>query len=125
MKFINQLHEKRYDEFITKDETEVSDLERKALFYILSGVDQLYDLADQIYEFPMHLINTKGLEIVEKNEDLELTTETKCLLSLAKDLYTAIREKGVTEVFSAIDDVEKFQLALNAIKLRFNKPMLL
>lgn len=123
MKFLNQLHEKRYLEFITKDETDPSDLERKALFYILSGVDQLYELADEIYEFQIHLINTKGLENVESNKELELTNETKCLLSLAKDLYTAIREKGVTEVFSAIDDAEKFQLALNAIKLRFNKPL--
>ena len=121
MNFLNDLHQERFNELLKKDQTHANDLERKSLFYILSGVNELYDLADNIYEFDTHLINTKGLEFVETDEDLELSNEVRCLLSLGKDLYTALREKGVTEVFSAIDDEKMFTLAINAIKVRFNK----
>ena len=107
--------EERYNKLIEKDGTSEGDTERKTLFYILAGNTDLYAKADHIYNFKERLITPECLE----GETIDLCSSSRKLVKLAYNLFNSF-PADVIDTFYVLDE-DNFNLALNAIKLRFNK----
>lgn len=73
------------------------------------------ELIDEIYNFDEHIII---LEIIE-NKNSKISSGAYSLLKLDLNLYNGY-ETDVKSTFQNLDD-NNFELALNAIKTRFNK----
>lgn len=65
MQFLNEKHKTRFNESIITDETHPQDVERRALFYIISGNDDLYAKRNHIYDFKNNWINIECLDSEE------------------------------------------------------------
>lgn len=107
--------EERYNKLIEKDGTSEGDTERKALFYILAGNIDLYRKADYIYDFKERLITPECLD----NGMVDFCSSSRKLVKLAYNLFNSF-PADVIDTFYVLDE-DNFNLALNAIKLRFNR----
>ena len=107
--------EDRFKDLIERDNTCESDMERKALFYIIAGNNDLYQKIDYIYDFEDSSIRSECFE----NEDVDFCSSSIKLLKLGFNLYNGYAA-DVLDVFSILDKAN-FNLALEAIRLRFNK----
>lgn len=108
--------EDRFNQLLEKDGTHDDDLERKALLYIMAGNDDLYNKADFIYDFKDRIINPECLE----SEEVDFCSSSRKLIKLAYNLYNSRHGADVVDTFYLLDN-NNFNLALNAIKLRFNR----
>ncbi len=107
--------EERYKKLTEKDGTDEGDTERKALFYILAGNIDLYRKADYIYDFKERLITPECLD----NGMVDFCSSSRKLVKLAYNLFNSF-PADVIDTFYVLDE-DNFNLALNAIKLRFNR----
>lgn len=107
--------EERYNKLIEKDGTNEGDTERKAMFYILAGNIDLYMKMDHIYNFKERLITPECLD----SGLVDFCSSSKKLVKLAYNLFNSF-PADVMDTFHVLDE-DNFNLALNAIKLRFNK----
>ena len=121
MEFLNSQHEENFNNLIKKAEVRNGDIERKSLFYIISGNNDLFKQVNNIYNF-------KDDELQERKETLEgdlyfpnvlTSNSSQKLLNLAVQLFNNTKDQNVLDTFSGLDS-ENFQIALNAIRLRFN-----
>ena len=103
----------RLNELISQDNTHPEDVERKALFLIISGNDELWNLRSQIYDFKDRSIKFELL-------DSGICTSSKNLLSLAFNLYNNNPMNTLLDTFCYFDNLN-FELAITAIQLRFGK----
>lgn len=110
------LHEDRFNELVKRDNTAEDDLERRSLFYILSGNLDLYNKVDYIYDFDERKIKSECLE----SEEIDFCSSSRKLIKLGYNLYNSSNSADVIDTFYILDD-DNFELALNAIKLRFDK----
>ena len=108
-------HEDRLGVLLKRDATHDKDLERKALFYILSGNLDLYKKIDSIYDFEDNSIKSECLE----NGEVDLCSSSRKLIKLAYNLYNGYGA-DVLETFAVLDE-DNFDLAIKAIKIRFNR----
>lgn len=102
-----------FTELMERDRTSESDLERASLFLILGSVPDLYDRRNQIYDFTERCINPDCMDT------LPLSSGHMQLLKLAFALYNGY-PVDVIELFSRLDE-GSFELAIAAIRIRFNK----
>lgn len=107
--------ENRLNQLLERDGTHKDDLERKALFYIIAGNDDLYSKVDFIYDFEDNSINPDCLE----SEEIDFCSSSRKLIKLAFNLYNSY-PADVIDTFYLLDE-NNFNLALNAIKLRLNR----
>ena len=107
--------EERYKKLIEKDGTSEGDTERKALFYILAGNIDLYTKADHIYNFKERAITPECLD----NGMVDFCSSSRKLVKLAYNLFNSF-PADIIDTFYVLDE-DNFNLALNSIKLRFNK----
>ena len=113
MEFLSDKHKERFKELILKDKTNRSDVERLSLFYILSGNEDLYCKSSLLYDFKNNMINI--------DNDVDLTSGTSRLVDLAFNLYNDYSsERSILDTFSYLD-FNDFELAIYAIRIRFNK----
>ncbi|WP_186430907.1 DUF6075 family protein [Clostridium sp. BSD9I1] len=113
MKFLNKVHEERFLECISKDRTCTGDVERYALFYILTGSNDIWWKGiDKYYDFKEH-----GIKSPRSLGKLCLCNSSLYLVKLAYNLYNGYKSETVLETFSSLDK-ENTRLALNAIKIR-------
>ncbi|WP_052487854.1 DUF6075 family protein [Gordoniibacillus kamchatkensis] len=111
--FLTSEHESRFEELCKRDNTHSKDIERRSLFYVISGNESLYRNVDSIYDFEENAIRLEAF-----NEPF-LTGGTRSLIDLAFNLYNAAStECSVHHLFSALDK-RNSMLAIEAIKLRF------
>lgn len=109
--------EGRYKELLERDGTHPKDSERKALFFILAGNEDLYNKVDYIYDFKDNSIHTDCLE----GKDFDFCSSSRKLIKLAFNLYNSYDfPADVVDTFYLLDN-KNFNLALNAIKLRFDR----
>jgi hypothetical protein len=88
------------------------DLERLAMFYILSGNADLWKKgAYNFYNFEDH-------SIILKRKKIDLCTSSKALINLAFHLYNGHGKDTLTDTFQSLDEKNK-QLAFNAIEIRY------
>lgn len=113
MKFLNNKHEERFLECISKDRTCTGDVERYALFYILTGSNDIWSKGiNSFYDF-----NKQGIKSPRSLGKLYLSTSSLYLVKLAYNLYNGYKSETVLDTFSSLDK-ENTRLALNAIKIR-------
>lgn len=108
-------HEDRLKVLLKRDGTHEKDIERKALFYILSGNIDLYKKVNSIYDFEDNSIKSECLE----SEDVDFCSSSRNLIKLAYNLYNGY-SADVLETFAVLDE-DNFDIAMKAIKIRFNR----
>lgn len=89
------------------------DLERRALFHIIAGNDEIYSNVNSIYDFKENVIITECLD-----GEVYLSSSSRKLVKLAYHLYNGY-ETSVLDVFSGLGD-DNARLAIEAIKIRFD-----
>ena len=121
--FLNEVHKERFNQLVQKAKINQGDTERKALFYILSGNDDLFSQVNKIYCFEENWIaDTEESENGDRYIPGILTSSgSKKLLNLGLQLYNSSQNKqSVMDTFAGLDS-NNFELAINAIKIRFDK----
>lgn len=116
--FLGDEHKNKYEELLKKARIK-NDIERESLFYIIAGNMELYKNVSKIYSFEENNIN---IEVDENSEiyiaDLAVSSSARKLVYLALQLYNSCSNQTVMETFAGLD-ANNFDLAINAIKLRF------
>ncbi|MGO1372413.1 MAG: DUF6075 family protein [Senegalia sp. (in: firmicutes)] len=103
----------RLNLLIDRDKMHKEDIERKALFYILAGNLDLYEKVDYIYDFKNHIIIPECLE----SREVDFSSSSRKLIKLAFNLFNGF-PADVLDSFYLLDE-DNFELAINAIKVRF------
>lgn len=103
----------RYQQLLERSGATPGDFERKALFNIISGNDEIYSNVSSLYDFDENVIKTDCLD-----GDLYLSSSSRKLVKLGYHLYNGY-DASVLEVFSGLSD-EDAKLAIEAIKIRFD-----
>ena len=113
--FLNDSHKEQFN-MLLDDTCYPHDRERKAMFYIIAGCDDLFVHNRTIYDFEKEeLAIAPNLGHLKK-----LCTSAKVLLMLAIQFYNSVNNKqSVYDTFIYLDSDNK-RLALEAIKIRFN-----
>ena len=122
IKFLNNEHKERFNKCIEQDGTYEYDFERKSLFYILTGNDDLYRRIEDIYDFDDKSIN---LDFILKKGH-ELSSACRKMLSLGLNLYNNFKyidfdlsDYSTLELFSGLDKYN-FKLCIRALRIRFD-----
>lgn len=116
-RFLSIQHQERFNELLLKECVGKNDLERYAMFFIISGNDDLYKKAKYIYDFNKSCI----FPDVFVNSKVDFCSSSKNLIKLAFNLYNNYdSDQTVIDTFCYLDD-SNFSLAIEAIKIRFNK----
>lgn len=110
--FLSQKHEIRFNELCRRDKMHKNDIERSALFFVISGSESLYNNVSLLYNFEEHIIK---LEVY--NQPF-LEGDSRSLIDLAFNLYGSDAECDIRYLFNSLDPISS-SLALNAIKFRF------
>lgn len=127
IEFVTEEHKEKFNELMKKDNTRDTDAERKALFYIVSGNEELYFQRDKIYDFKSHQI---GLENYLEGK-IMLTGGTNRMLYLGYHLYNGFNFKKIDEekedsdlsindIFSGLD-IKGYKVCTNALHIRFGR----
>ena len=108
---------------MSRDKVRDQDRERKALFFILSGCPDLINLdINDIYDFKEHCL-VINLEYQEAIEQFYLSSSSGSLLLLACNLYNNRNKSlSVSDTFSNLDE-DNLKLALNSIRIRFERDL--
>lgn len=61
--FISNEHQKRFEELIEKDRTSIGNNERRQLFYVIAGCDDLWKVKDKIYDYDPRYFSSSLLNI--------------------------------------------------------------
>ncbi|MFW6025751.1 MAG: DUF6075 family protein [Candidatus Woesearchaeota archaeon] len=106
----------RFNQLMELDGTNEKDVERKALFHIIAGNEDLYKKKDFIYDFKENCISPECFE----NEAVDFCSSSKKLIELGFNLFNNYPTNSIINIFAGLDQVN-FKLALDAIKIRYNK----
>ena len=107
-----QEHEKRYQLLLEKDKTNLKDLERKALFYILAGNEDLFEKVNHIYDFADHSINSDCFD------EIDLCSSSRSLIEIAFNHFNGY-PADMTNI--SMLDSDNFKLAIDSMRLRYNQ----
>jgi hypothetical protein len=111
MIFNGYAHEGRYAELLKRDRTGVKDRERQAFFFIFSSMPGLFDEIENYYDFKDHLVTEIRIRYLSSGEFK--------MIKLAANLYNGWDEDCTpVELFSGLDE-NNFNIAINAIRIRF------
>jgi len=105
--------DKRIDELMLKDNTDIRDLERKSLFFIIAGNDELWKLQDRIYDFKDRCIEP---DILESG----ISSSLKTLIRVGFNLFNSFPTASLLDCFCSLDN-HNFELVMQAIRIRLNK----
>ena len=119
MIYLNKEHKERYKILIKKSRFKHEDREREALFYIIAGNMDLYKQADKIYNFQKQQLKCIAEDGQVDFSNIYTSTSSKSLLKLGIQLYNNGTDITVSATFRCLD-ADNAQIALNAIKMRYN-----
>lgn len=121
MKFINKEHEERFNYLIGRGISE-TDIERVPGMFIMSGNKELFDKANELFDFEKSRYRVEYKEgedgIRKIHFERPLSSSEKRLMILAFDMYSGSNNIGVDELFSCLDRRNR-ELALRAIAMRY------
>jgi len=121
--FLNSDHERRYKDYCNRAHIYPDDRERKAMFYIMAGSNDLISKGiNNFYNFKENIVKfSPGPEEMEQDfEKFSFCTSSRALTMLALNLYNSgYSSLSVSDTFSYLDG-DNMRLAMEAIKLRFN-----
>lgn len=103
----------RIDELILRDETDPRDSERKSLFFLIAGNEELWRLRDQIYNFKENCIKSNILET-------GICSSSKTIIQIGFNLFNNYPTGSLLECFSGLDE-HNFELVMKAIRIRMNQ----
>lgn len=116
MEYLSKEHEERFCSFTREDHTGIRDRERKSLFYIITGNNDLYGKKHLLYDSKNHCIIPV---FTEEKRSVDLSGGAKALVQLGFNLYNGInQEASVSDIFGYLDEPNRI-LAWNAIKMRY------
>lgn len=102
-----------FQTLLTRDGTNIKDVERKAMFWILGNNEDLFKKIDHIYDFQERAIKIECLE----GNSIDLCSSSVNLIKLAFNLYNGY-PCDVRGAFCVLDS-DNFKIALEAIEIRF------
>lgn len=116
MKFLSMEHENQLLKLLQRDATHQGDMERLALFYIISGNTDLRNKVNSIYDFTMHQIEPDCLY----DGGVDFCGSSRSLVKLAYNLFNGYQDTNVSplELLSGLD-ADNFYLATESMKIRF------
>lgn len=122
MNFITKQHKKRFKELLQSDNTYREDVERRSLFYILSGNEDLFRKRNHIYDFKDHSIEPDCLD----SENVDFPTSSKALIRLGFNLYNGYSDNSTSPVDILYSlDGNNYNLAMNGMDIRFGMSMVI
>lgn len=125
MKFIDNEHEKRFEELKNRNKNfSINDIERASALYIISANEELFCKSKELYDFEKEEF-IFDLEKDEKGDykikwKTPLSSSEKNLITLAFDLFSSNNNIGVMQLFNTLDK-NNIEIALRAIAYRFKK----
>lgn len=122
MNFITNQHNERFKELLQSDNTYREDVERRSLFYILSGNEDLFRKKNHIYDFKDHSIEPDCLD----SENVDFSTSSKALIRLGFNLYNSYSDDSTSpiDILYSLDG-NNYNLAMNGMDIRFGKSMVI
>jgi len=122
MNFITKQHKERFKELLQSDNTYREDVERRSLFYILSGNEDLFRKKNHIYDFKDHSIEPDCLD----SENVDFSTSSKALIRLGFNLYNSYSDDSTSpiDILYSLDG-NNYNLAMNGMDIRFGKSMVI
>lgn len=118
MIFIDDNHKNNYLYLAKKAKMNDYDIERKALFYIIAGNNDLFRKKNNIYNF---MENSIYLNCIN-NSNIDLCSSSRALVRLGFNLYNGYtdEETNPLSLLYCLDHTNYF-IAENAINLRLRK----
>lgn len=114
--FINNSHKSRYVKMLAKADIHKDDLERKSLFYIISGNEDLYFKKKEIYNFFENSIIPECLD----SEKVDFCSSSKDLIRLGFNLFNGYSDDHMNPLFLLCGlDSKNLFIAVQSILLRF------
>ncbi|MDT8719527.1 hypothetical protein IAI10_23050 [Clostridium sp. 19966] len=110
--FTSEVHKQRFRELASLDTTSTRDIERNALFFILSGNEELWNNRTKIYDTKKHMINSRNIN------KLPISSSGKAMLLAGLNLYNSYKCLDFTSTFSCLDK-KNLNIMLNSIVIRF------
>ena len=116
MRIFNKEHENQLITLLQMDETHPKDVEKVALFYILSGSTDLYAKSNSIYDFAKHQIEPDCLH----DGSVDFCSSSRALIRLAYNLYNGYQDERSSPIhlLSGLD-TDNFLLATESMGIRF------
>lgn len=117
MIFLDNIHKNNYAKLMSLARINSNDIEREALFYIISGNDDLFKKCKYIYNFEENCIISNVLT----SNKVDLTTSSKALIRLAFNLYNGFKDNNTDplNLFYSLD-YSNYRIASYAMNIRFN-----
>jgi hypothetical protein len=117
MKFLKKQHEDNFLDLVVRDNTYEDDKARFALFYIIEGNGDLYRKRNEIYDFEEHMI-----KLCLDDGSVDFCSSGRALIKLGFNLYNSFKSDGISpsDLFYNLD-TKNMELAINAIRLRFDR----
>jgi hypothetical protein len=114
MRFLNMDHKIKFTDLIKRDKVQIFDVERQAVFYILSANEELYNKIQSIYNFEKHDIQP---DILNK---ISLSSVASQMLQLGYSLLsgTCKNYNDVNYLFSDFD-IQPFEVCVYALRIFF------
>lgn len=109
---MSEMHFERFIELLVRYKGEAN-RDQKALLFILAGVGELYDHADEIFDFNESCIKPRCTTKLGY-----MPQSFKMLIRLGFNLYGGRPKVSVNDVFWPLDD-QNTKLALEAIRIAF------
>ena len=113
--WMSKHHKRQFEQLIRADGTADWDIERRSMFYIISGNQELFMHADDIYNFSGRHLRSRYMKKLAF-----LCSSSLCLLRLSVNLYNGTGRYGTDPhcIFSTLDRRNR-TLAVNAISMRY------
>jgi hypothetical protein len=116
MNFLNNNHEYKFNKLADEASLKSYDNERIALFYIISGNNDLFKKKEYIYNFK----NNVAKIFYFKKLNVDFCTSSKSLIRLGFNLFNGYSDR-YTNPLTLLYPLSgtNYNLAINAIKIRF------
>lgn len=112
--FFQEGHEQRYKEYTKKANVYSGDVEREALFYLMSS-NMLYK------KFSLeNFYDCKDCSIKLDFRYDFMSSGERHFIELGYTLYNYNNKIDITDLFACLDE-ENFEIAINAIRIRFKR----
>ncbi len=113
--FMFPKHQENFEYLLRYDGTHPRDIERRAMFYIFSGNEEIMGRIDDFYDFEESMIHLDA-----DNQIALVSSGTRALILLGYNLYNGYPCGSVMDIFRNLDE-RNCELALNGIRIRFGK----
>lgn len=118
MYFLNNKHKNMYLKLVKNANIDPNDIERKVLFYIISGNSDLLKKKASVYDFNEGFINFDCLD----STTVDFCSSSKALIRLGFNLYNGYADDytNPVDILGKLDS-NNYLIANRAINIRFGK----